>query len=151
MNNISNQNLQSLTSRVSAVSPKSDLVKANGDGSDKSGKVSPPDVEVAAKPVNQNPQSQSAGQQVAKENVEAVVAKLNEFAQDKHRDIQFRMDESSGRAVVTVVDSESKEVIRQIPDEIFVKLARNLKDNVDMQLSTGDADGGALHLINTKV
>ncbi len=62
-----------------------------------------------------------------------VVASLNEYAQSVRRDIQFAMDESSGRTVITVRDSETEEIIRQIPSESAMKLASYLRSEGRLQ------------------
>ena len=59
-------------------------------------------------------------------NVEQAVAHMNEYIQSTQRDLHFSYDIDSGDTIVRVVDSTTKEVIRQIPDEIFLKLAREL-------------------------
>lgn len=47
-----------------------------------------------------------------------------------NRDLQFSVDENLGlgRAVVKVLDSETKEVIRQIPSEEVLAIARHLEE-----------------------
>lgn len=56
-----------------------------------------------------------------------VVASLNDYAQNVKRDLQFSMDETSGRTVITVRDSESEEIIRQIPPESAIALESYLR------------------------
>jgi len=55
------------------------------------------------------------------------VSRLNEAVQVVKRDLQFRVDDESGRTVITVLDSETEEVIRQIPPEQVLTLARNIE------------------------
>lgn len=54
------------------------------------------------------------------------VSKLNEYVQNSRRDLHFSLDKDSGRVVVKVVDSETREVIRQIPSEEVIALAQGL-------------------------
>lgn len=42
------------------------------------------------------------------------------------RNLQFSLDEETGRTVVTVVDASTNEVIRQIPSEELLTIARTL-------------------------
>lgn len=51
------------------------------------------------------------------ERLDKVVERLNNFVQEVQRDLNFSVDKQSGRTVVTVMHSETKEVIRQIPSE----------------------------------
>ncbi|MFK3816876.1 flagellar protein FlaG [Pseudomonas sp. NPDC089407] len=53
---------------------------------------------------------------------------LRSLAQASHRNLDFSIDEGSGQTVVKVVASDTGEVIRQIPSEVALKLAQNLKD-----------------------
>jgi flagellar protein FlaG len=59
------------------------------------------------------------------EKVEAAVAQMNEYIQSTQRDLQFHYDPSSGETVVKVLDRSTQQVIRQMPDETFLKLARS--------------------------
>ena len=59
---------------------------------------------------------------VAQENV----ARLNEYVQNIRRRLEFRVDESTKRTVVTVIDHDTQEVIRQIPTETALKMAQRL-------------------------
>lgn len=59
--------------------------------------------------------------------VRQAVSRLNEFVQNLRRDLQFRVDEDIDRVIVTVVDSESGEVIRQIPSEEVLAVAKSLQ------------------------
>jgi flagellar protein FlaG len=56
-----------------------------------------------------------------------VVQSLNDYAQSVRRDLQFSVDDTSGRTVITVKDSETEEIIRQIPSESAVALASYLR------------------------
>jgi flagellar protein FlaG len=59
---------------------------------------------------------------------------MNDFVQSVKRELQFTVDEELGRTVVKVVDSASGDLIRQIPDEIFLDLARKVKESGEMHL-----------------
>ena len=60
------------------------------------------------------------------EEVEFVVSEISDFVQNFQRDLQFSVDTESGRTVIKVVDSKTDEVIRQIPSEETLRMARNL-------------------------
>ncbi len=46
------------------------------------------------------------------------------FVKSVNSNLQFRVDEASGRTVVTVLDGETQEVIRQVPSEELLRMAR---------------------------
>lgn len=73
------------------------------------------------------------------ESVKQAVAHMNEFIQSTQRDLQFSYDSDSGDTIVKVLDSSTKELIRQIPDEIFLKLARELNADEPVPLLTAQA------------
>lgn len=60
-------------------------------------------------------------------SLEGAVSSLNQFIQNYRRDMQFSIDESSGRVVVKVIDMETREVIRQIPYKEVMTLVRGLE------------------------
>ena len=53
--------------------------------------------------------------EAVQENLEQAVSRLNDYVQSSKRELQFSMDDSTGRAVITVIDSATSEVIRQLP------------------------------------
>lgn len=86
-----------------------------------------------ARPVSDEPIVPSLAQPVKKQDIEPnqpeldyAVSRLNEYIQHSRRDLHFSVDKDSGRVVVKVIDSETREVIRQIPSEEVVALARGV-------------------------
>ena len=69
-------------------------------------------------------------------DVKEAVSRLNNYVQNLRRDLQFRVDENSDRVIVTVVDSESGEVIRQIPSEEVLAVAHNLQQAHGLLVNT---------------
>jgi len=62
----------------------------------------------------------------SKEQVEQAVKDIRKVVSTVSSDLQFSVDKDSGRTVVKVVDSKTKEVIRQIPGEEVLALRRAL-------------------------
>lgn len=60
--------------------------------------------------------------------LEEVVSKLNDLVHELHRELQFSVDDKSGDTVIKVVDSETDEVVRQIPSEEVVRLRQRLQE-----------------------
>ncbi|ARU89180.1 flagellar protein FlaG [Pseudomonas sp. M30-35] len=61
------------------------------------------------------------------QTVEQAASSIQGYVQSIRRDLNFAVDDSSGRVVVKVTDSVSGDVIRQIPSEDALKLAENLE------------------------
>jgi len=66
------------------------------------------------------------GNQPTRDEVEDAVSRLSRFVAPNQSEINFSVDESSGIRVVKIVDRNSNEVIRQMPSEEAVALARAL-------------------------
>lgn len=64
----------------------------------------------------------------ASSQVDEAVVKLNDYVQSLQRELKFTVDAELGRSVVSVVDSNTQQVIRKIPNDVAIRLARNLKD-----------------------
>lgn len=62
-----------------------------------------------------------------RESIEQAVQNLNDHAQLARRQLEFSIDDKSGRTVITVRDKDSQEIIRQIPGEEALRYARNLQ------------------------
>lgn len=73
-------------------------------------------------------------QKVSKEEVESAVTKLNDFVQTVQRNLQFNLDDASGKTIITVVDKQTSEVVRQIPDDVAIKLAQDLQQSEPLSL-----------------
>ena len=88
------------------------------------------------KPAKQNEEGKELpplGQQRddQQQRLQNAVSELNDFVQNIRRNLEFTIDDESGRIVIKVIDSESKEIIRQIPPEEAVQLAQALEGTRD--------------------
>lgn len=72
------------------------------------------------------PTSARPPQEVQKSELQDAVKRLNDFVAPSQSEISFSIDDESGVRVVKILDSQSKEVIRQIPSEEAIELARAL-------------------------
>lgn len=100
----------------------------------KTGNDLPPAAE-AARSLPQDP----VNSQAVQERVQAAVAQMNEYIQSTQRDLNFTYDPESGETVVKVLDRSTQEVIRQIPDEIFLRLAQSHNPDEPGQLFSAQA------------
>lgn len=64
--------------------------------------------------------------QVDSEKVKSSLDQLNKLAKQFARDLEFTVDEDTGENVVKVIDTQSKEVIRQMPTEEMLAIAKAL-------------------------
>ncbi|WP_454142337.1 flagellar protein FlaG [Methylocaldum sp. MU1018] len=66
-----------------------------------------------------------------RDEIAHAVRNFNEFFQMVRRTVQFSIDEDSGRTIVQVKDAETDELIRQIPSEEILRLAKQLDEFKD--------------------
>ncbi|MFV2055955.1 MAG: flagellar protein FlaG [Thiohalomonadales bacterium] len=52
---------------------------------------------------------------------------INDYVQNTQRSLNFSVDEESGKTIVKVIDTETKETIRQIPSEEIVTMAEQIR------------------------
>lgn len=89
-------------------------------------------VKISAQPNASPDQAANSGQ-----SVESAVVRLQDYAQRHQRNLEFKVDEGTGQIVVRVVDPETDRVVREIPPEEMLALARFLQEQ-------SDEGGGAL-------
>ena len=65
--------------------------------------------------------------QPIRDAVAAALAQIENFVRDMDRDLNFFMDEVSGYIVVSVIDPQSGEVIRRLPGDEVLRLARTIE------------------------
>lgn len=58
-------------------------------------------------------------------SVEKAVEQINSFLRDSKRQIEFQVDQASGRTVMRMVDA-SGQLIRQVPSEVVLAIAAAL-------------------------
>lgn len=75
------------------------------------------------------------------EAVKGAVKQLNAAVQTVRRELEFSVDEESGRTIVKVTDSETGDVIRQMPAEEALEVARHIKAYVESRSATAETGG----------
>jgi flagellar protein FlaG len=72
--------------------------------------------------------------QVSEEEVEDAVREINDYVQSMQRELQFTVDKESGKTVIKVIDSNTKELIRQIPGEEALNVAKRLTQGANLEI-----------------
>ena len=67
-------------------------------------------------------------------NLEQIVKEMNDNVQLVKRHLEFRVDDNSGRTVITVLDSNTQEIIRQIPNEEALRFASRLQEGEVLEI-----------------
>lgn len=76
----------------------------------------------ASAPVDLNAAKEAAKAKAA-EDIEGLVERLNTKALTSSHTLRFSIDEKLGKAIISVVDRDTDEVIRQIPPETAMQIA----------------------------
>lgn len=87
---------------------------------------------------NTNADTQDSSDEPAAQEIESAVGEISEFVQAQNRNLNFSYTEESNRSVVKVTDSETGDLIRQIPSEEVLKLSERIRD---LQSDVGAAVG----------
>ena len=75
-------------------------------------------------PGSQRETQEQDSQALDPEALSAAVDKLNEMLSGKGQLLTFQVDDEAGEMVIRVIDSQTDEVIRQIPSEEALKFAQ---------------------------
>jgi flagellar protein FlaG len=73
--------------------------------------------------------NRDAKQKVDEDELESAVVELNKAVQNMQRNLEFSVDDATGRTVVKVKDRETDEIIRQMPSEEVLKLAQHMHEH----------------------
>ncbi len=112
-----------LATVASAISQVSTPVVKSGNPTSSSGQALPP-------PRSAPPQPQI--------DFTRVVRQIETFVENGQRSLQFTEDAATGRMIMTVVNPETKEVIRQVPADELLALAQTL-DGLQGQIINAEA------------
>lgn len=131
INEISQNVLSSVATQPKGASGGTDRVRASFDIK----KVAPVEQSRSAGEVRaaEKPSSEANGQAI-----DAAVGQLNEFAQSIQRQLEFSVDDESGKTVIKVIDKESGQTIRSIPSEEVLAMQKRLKETSEAIFNSGN-------------
>jgi len=84
-----------------------------------------PEADDSATSATDQPSSAAAGQ------VDAAVTQINDYFGNVNRTIRFKVDDETGVTLINVVDTETDKVIRQVPPEEMLVIARRVSESDD--------------------
>jgi flagellar protein FlaG len=70
---------------------------------------------------------QEPAAEVRQEELQSAMKRISDYVQNVRRELQFSIDEESGRTIIRVIDAETEEVIRQLPPEELLQIARHIE------------------------
>lgn len=102
-------------------------ITANSDVSMAVAKSAAPVRAEVSRPVEPSPEKAIAENALTLEKMEAIIQVANAALESANNSLKFQMDDSLNRPIVSVVDQDSGEVIRQLPSEELVRIARSIE------------------------
>ncbi|MDY7537133.1 flagellar protein FlaG [Undibacterium sp. RTI2.1] len=92
-----------------------------------SGNIAPTSNAKAATPLDTSLAVTPAGKtQATREQVEAAVKDINKSLQSSSQGLEFSIDPDSKHVVVKLIDQQTKQVLRQIPNEEVLEISKSL-------------------------
>ena len=82
---------------------------------------------------------------MSEQKLDDAIVQLNDSLQNIQRNLEFSVDKEAGKIVISVTDKETDEVVRQIPSEEVLQLAKNLHTANERLSRQMDATSGALN------
>ena len=73
-------------------------------------------------------QADTQDREVTEGAIRQAISDVESFLKVQNRDLAFSIDEDTARSVVTVIDGQSGDVIRQIPSEEMLVFAERMKE-----------------------
>ena len=77
-------------------------------------------------------QEQAPARELAPEVRSKIAERLQDLARASGRELEFRIDEASGRTVISVRDERTGELIRQIPDATALRIAQRIESQAEV-------------------
>jgi flagellar protein FlaG len=74
-------------------------------------------------------QATSAPAKASTADLTSAAKAITNFLSSSNTNIQFSLDQSSGEMVVKIEDAATGKTIRQIPNEVVLRIAQELKQN----------------------
>jgi len=116
-------NMESTVAKVTPLNAKASVDSRTGKSLPNPGSDMPAAVSEA--------DSSKSQKSLSNEEVLEAVQNLNDFVQKTRRELNFSVDEQTGRTVVKVIDYATKDIIRQIPAEEILDVARRVAEQND--------------------
>ena len=76
-------------------------------------------------------------------DVDKAIADLQKFVEGLGRSLSFRRDDTINRSIITVRDSTTNQLVRQIPAEEVVAIARDIRQDLEAKRAGMLLKGGA--------
>lgn len=111
-----------LIQNTSSIAPQS--VRLSGDGG--FANVATANQSTTSKAASISEQTQPGASPLTPKQLRSTVDSVNKSLQQSNRMLEFSIDEETSRTIVKLMDSETGEVVRQIPSEEMLAISRSI-------------------------
>lgn len=91
---------------------------------------SPPDQNKISQPSGQQHKSVETEGAISREKIDSVVKHIESAVQDVQREVRFEVHDETGQTIISVLDRDTKEVLKQFPPEELLILAERIEANM---------------------
>ena len=90
----------------------------------------PANAVAAAEPVSLPEKANIQAPEFEPKDIQKAIADLQQYMDDLGRNLNFSVDESIDRTVISVRDAQTQELVRQIPGEEVIAMSRQIADTL---------------------
>ncbi len=69
-----------------------------------------------------------ASEILSQSDLERIVKEINQFIQIFNSKIAFEIDKDTGKTILKIIDSQTNEIIRQIPPEELLRISKRISE-----------------------
>lgn len=89
------------------------------------------DASLAPQPAfSPTPTSAPATREADAAQVQEAVEQINNAVKEKRNDVEFAIDDDSGRVVVKLIDRQTQEILKQFPSEEVLQMSKALGETI---------------------
>lgn len=89
--------------------------------------------------VNPTPQQVNPADEIEPDELLGILDQVNKFAEVQNVNLRLKVDDDSfSKVIISVIDQETEEIIRQIPSEHALRLAKNIDESLKEFFSPGN-------------
>jgi flagellar protein FlaG len=119
-----------INNRVSSLGAHPQAAPATGKSSGNVASSAAPAAAAAPKPVSLPEKASIKVPEFEPKDIQKAIAELQQYVDGLGRNLNFSVDESIDRTVISVRDAQTQELVRQIPGEEVIAMSRQIADTL---------------------
>ena len=119
-----------INNRVSSLGAQPQAAPAAGKSGGKVASSAAPAALAAPKPVSLPEKASIKVPEFEPKDIQKAIAELQQYVDGLGRNLNFSVDESIDRTIISVRDAQTQELVRQIPGEEVIAMSRQIADTL---------------------